>query len=68
MDYSGLSGTINWLILILERIKNYKAEAKDNTLPCKNNKFFKKNKETTMARLEKPQSQIRNTQQCSAER
>lgn len=40
MDYSGLSGTINWLILMLERIKNYKAEAKDNTLPCKNNKFF----------------------------
>lgn len=42
VDYSGLSGTINWLILILERIKNYKAEAKDNTLPCKNNKIKKK--------------------------
>lgn len=35
MDYSGLSGTMNWLILILEQIKNDTANAKDNSFPCK---------------------------------
>lgn len=41
MDYSGLSGTMNQLILISEEIKNYTAEAKDNTLSRKNNKIKK---------------------------
>lgn len=37
VDYSGLPVTMDWLILILEQILNGTAEAKDNTLPWKNN-------------------------------
>jgi len=40
-DYSELYGTMNWIVLKLEQLKIYTAEAKDNTLPCKNNKIKK---------------------------